>query len=75
MGAVHVLGFEVCAHVLTLLMGGHLVAASDAVGAALGVVEVWHFGDVVGGDGDYYELCDVVAGCDVLGPVASVMQA
>lgn len=55
--------------------GWSLSAASDAIGAALSVVEVWYFGDVVGGDGDYYELCDVVTGGDVLGLVASVMQA
>ena len=46
--------------------GWSLSAASDAVGSALGVVEVWDFGDVVAGDGGYYELCDVVACGDVL---------
>ena len=46
--------------------GWSLSAASDSVGAALGVVEVWDFGDVVGGDGDGDELCDVVACGDVL---------
>lgn len=75
MGAVQVAGFEVCAHVLTLLVGRHLVAASDSVGAALGGAEGGYFGDVVGGDGDYYELCDVVASLNVLGGVSGVMQA
>lgn len=46
--------------------GWSLSAASDSVGAALGVVEVWDFGDVVGCDGHYYELGDVVACGDVL---------
>ena len=55
--------------------GWSLSAASDSVGAALGGAEGGYFGDVVGGDGDYYELCDVVAGCDVLGLIASVVQA
>lgn len=55
--------------------GWSLSAASDSVGAALGGAEGGYFGDVVGGDGDYYELCDVVAGCDVLCGVAGVMQA
>ena len=58
-------------------MGRHLVAASDGVDSALGVLEGGDFAYVVvvGGDGDYYELCDVVAGCDVLCGVAGVMQA
>lgn len=68
------MGFEVCAHVLTLLMGGHLVAASDAFFSALGVVEFADFGDVVGCDGYYYELGDVVAGLNVLGGVAGVVE-
>ncbi len=75
MCAVQVAGFEVGAHVLALLMGGHLVAASDAVGAAFAGREFAYFGDFVGGDGDYYELCDVVAGGDVLGLIAGVVQA
>lgn len=56
-------------------MGGHLVAASDAVGAAFAGWELGYFGDFVGGDGDYYELCDVGSGGDVLGGVAGVVQA
>lgn len=56
-------------------MGGHLVAASDAVGAAFAGREFWYFGDFVGGDGDYYELCDVGSGLNVLCGVAGVMQA
>lgn len=73
--AVQVLGFEVGAHVLTLLMSGHLVAASDGVDAALGVLEGGYFADVVVVGGDYYELRDVVAGLNVLFGVAGVMQA
>lgn len=69
------MGFEVCAHVLTLLMGGHLVAASDCVDAALGVLEGGYFADVVVVGGDYYELCDVVAGFDSLACFSGVMQA
>ena len=68
------MGFEVCAHVLTLLMGGHLVAASDCVDAALGVLEGGYFADVVVVDGDYYELCDVVAGFDSLACGAGVVK-
>lgn len=56
-------------------MGGHLVAASDCVDAALGVLEGGYFADVVVVGGGYYELCDVVAGLNVLCGVASVMQA
>lgn len=56
-------------------MGRHLVAASDGVDAALGVLEGGYFADVVVVGGDYYELCDVVAGLNVLCGVASVMQA
>jgi len=56
-------------------MGRHLVAASDCVGAAFGVSEFGDFGDVVGCDGDYYELCDVGSGLNVLCGVAGVMQA
>ena len=55
--------------------GWSLSAASDSVGAAFAVGEFGDFGDVVGGDGDYYELGDVVAGLNVLGGVAGVMQA
>ena len=55
--------------------GWSLAAASDAVGAALGVFEFGDFGDVVGGDGDGDELGDVVAGGDVLGLVAGVVEA
>lgn len=55
--------------------GWSLSAASDSVGAALGVVELGYFGDVVGGDGDYYELGDVVTSDDVLGLVAGVVEA
>lgn len=55
--------------------GWSLSAASDAVGAALGVVECGYFGDFVGGDGDYYELCDVGSGRNVLFGVAGVVQA
>lgn len=69
------MGFEVCAHVLTLLMGGHLVAASDCVDAALGVLEGGYFADVVVVGGGYYELCDVVTGFDSLAGCAGVMQA
>ena len=56
-------------------MSGHLVAASDAVGAALGGVEVWYFCPDVENDGDGDELGDVVAGLNVLCRIASVMQA
>ena len=55
--------------------GWSLSAASDSVGAALGGVEVWYFCPDVENDGDYYELCDVVAGLNVLCRIASVMQA
>ena len=55
--------------------GWSLAAAPDTCCAALGVVEFADFGDVVGGDGDDDELGDVVAGGDVLGGVAGVVQA
>ena len=74
-GAVNVLRFQPGPHVLTLLMGGHLVAASDAVGAAFAGWELGYFGDFVGCDGDDDELCDVVASGDVLGLVAGIVQA
>ena len=65
-------GMRACPHAAD---GWSLSAASDCVDAAFGVVEVWYFGDVVGGDGDCDELGDVVAGLDVLCGVAGVMQA
>ena len=55
-------------------MGRHLVAASDGVDAALGVLEGGYFADVVVVGGGYYELCDVVAGCDVLCRIAGVVE-
>ena len=55
--------------------GWSLSAASDAVGAAFAVWEFADFGDVVGGDGDDDELCDVGSGRNVLFGVAGVMQA
>lgn len=72
--AIEVAGFEVGAHVLTLLMGRHLVAASYCVDAALGVLEGGYFADVVVVGGDYYELCDVLAGCDSLAGCAGVVE-
>ena len=50
-------------------------AASDSVGAAFTVWELGYFADFVGCDGDYYELCDVGPGLDVLCRIAGVMQA
>ena len=73
-GAVQVSGFQVGAHVLTLLMSGHLVAASYCVYAALGVLEGGYFADVVVVGGDYYELCDVVADCDSLACLPGVVE-
>ena len=55
--------------------GWSLSAASDSVGAAFTVWELAYFGDVVGCDGDYYELGDVVADLNMLGRIAGIMQA
>lgn len=52
-----------------------LVTASDAVDAALGVLEGGYFAGFVWVDGDDDELCDVVAGCDVLSGFAGVVEA
>lgn len=74
LGAVQVAGFQVGAHVLTLLMSGHLVAASDCVDAALGVLEGGYFAGFVWMDGDDDELGDVLAGFDSLACGAGVVK-
>ena len=56
-------------------MSGHLVAASDGVNAALGVLEGGYFADVVVVGGGYDELCDVLAGFDSLACGAGVVKA
>lgn len=56
-------------------MGRHLVAASDCVDAASGVLEFGYFAGFVWMDGDDDELCDVLAGFDSLACGAGVMQA
>lgn len=55
-------------------MGGHLVAASYGVDAALGVLEGGYFADVVVVGGGYDELCDVLAGFDSLAGCAGVVE-
>ena len=55
-------------------MSGHLVAASYCVDAALGGAEGGYFCPDVEDDGDYYELCDVVAGFDSLAGCAGVVE-
>ena len=55
-------------------MSGHLVAASDCVDAASGVLEFGYFADVVVVGRGYDELCDVLAGCDSLAGCAGVVE-
>lgn len=65
-------GRRACPHAAD---GWSLSAASYCVYAASGVLEGGYFADVVVVGGDYYELCDVVAGFDSLACGAGVMQA
>lgn len=55
-------------------MSGHLVAASDCVDAALGVLEGGYFAGFVWMDGDDDELGDVLAGFDSLACGAGVVK-
>ena len=55
-------------------MGRHLVAASDCVDAALGVLEGGYFAGFVWMDGDDDELGDVLAGFDSLACGAGVVK-